>query len=194
MKEVVPTDWTCLQCYTYRSCLQFPGWEKFFISLPTGALLLNLHTGNRISWWGARSLLSGAFLMWLGEVKGPTITVVSGVPSWPASFATHAPPYESGHADKDAFKGSSSGQVSVLWSWVCFVNVETHSLLPCISAKPLREMWRWAGKQNFEGNIKIEIQSCRRREITVWTEVRKWKTSKYVPHNLLAEQKNSPEL
>lgn len=194
MKEVVPTDWTCLQCYTYRSCLQFPGWEKLFVSLPTWALLLNLHTGNRISWWGARSLPSGPFLMWLGEVKG-----TDNYSCLRSSFLTclicyPRPPYESGHADKDALKDSSSGQLGVLWLWVCFVNVETHSLLPCISAKPLRQMQRWAGKHNFEGNIKIEIQSCRRREITLWTEVRKWKTSKYVPHNLLAEQKNSPEL
>lgn len=58
----------CSATLTGPAC-NFQGEGHCFVCLPAWAQLLNLHTDNSSSWWGGRTLPSGAFLTWLGEVK-----------------------------------------------------------------------------------------------------------------------------
>ena len=89
------------------------------ISLPTSALHLNFHTDDGSSWWGARSLPSGAFLTWPREVKGTNNYSCLQTPFLALPHLLRALPCGSGHDERNAFKGSSSRQLGMLWLWVC---------------------------------------------------------------------------
>lgn len=166
--------------------------KTLLLAYPHWILILNLHTDNSSSWWGARNLPSGAFLMYLWEVKGTDnySCLQRYFLAWLICCLRPAPWEWMWWQRRLQGQQFRVAECAVTVSVLCkHWKTQPPALHLC---KALRQTQRWAGKGNLEGNIIIEMQTCTRREIIVWTEVRKWETCKYVPHNLMLKQKDSP--